>query len=241
MTNDFGCLAAKKVSAASSMPTGECRTRRAQVGDTRGRVLIAHVVQELLLESERSSSELNDGLAVFLDARQVSVKVVQDVRRIEPSADDGHGAALSNALGGSHGRSASRRVAHERGRRADRRPQMVRRGDEVLDVRREARVGELAVARSQSSKVERKHDRPLRVSAALMYLALNVSRPHVKQCANKTTALLSPCFGVSSSPASVPSLPGKSKRLRCVNASDAGGATSTAAVAHDSLQNLRSI
>src|ERR1700721_1373122 len=94
--------------------------------------------------------------------------------------------------------------------------------DQIVDVRRKRRVGELAFAGAQAGEIE-----PQRRNAALLQPISDVAGrpvvlPQVKQCANNATARISPSEQSRRAASVWPSALRKSKRSAGMNISCAG-------------------
>ena len=79
------------------------------------------------------------------------------MRRIERRADRHHGARLGDAVRGREHRGAAEAVADQDRRRGERLPQMIGGGDQIVDIRGESGVGELAFAGAEPGEIEAQH------------------------------------------------------------------------------------
>ena len=86
--------------------------------------------------------------------------------------------------GGGEDRSAAEAVADQDRGRLARFAQMIGGADEIGDVGRKGRIGEIALAGAEPVKSNRSTAMPLAASAVAMRLAASTSLPQVKQCAN---------------------------------------------------------
>ena len=124
----------------------EDQERSVELGDRRFASRLAQVVEELAPDPKRTACDRHDGLAVAFDRRQVSREQAAHVLRRERRADGRDGLRFRQLSGGGeHGRAAEA-VADEQARRPDGLLQVVRGRDEVLDIGREGRVREVALA-----------------------------------------------------------------------------------------------
>ena len=79
------------------------------------------------------------------------------MRRVEGRGDCHHRARLGDALRCGEHRRAAEAMPDQDCWRGERAAQMVRGGDQIVDVRRKRGVGELALARTQAGEIEPQH------------------------------------------------------------------------------------
>ena len=150
--------------------------RLAQSGEAIGELLLGDVVQKLLADAERPARERDLHLALLLDVVHVLPEQAGDVRRIGRRRDGGDRARLGNLLRGDEHRGAAEAVTDQDRGRLILLPQMIGRRHQVGDVRRERRVGELALARAEAGEIEAQHRDAAR-GQALRRCALPPARP----------------------------------------------------------------
>ena len=115
------------------------------------------VLEELPADREAAAAEHDRGLAPALDLGARGRQQVGDVAGIEGCGDRRDGGRLGHAAGGGQHRGTAQRVADQQQWRLVAFAQEVGRGDQILDVRREVAVGELALARAEAGEIEAQH------------------------------------------------------------------------------------
>ncbi len=135
----------------------EDEQRLVQLGDVRGEILLGDVVEEGAADAERAARERHLDLALRGDVGDAVAEQAGDVRRIARRADRHHGARLGDAVRGGEHRGAAEAVADQDRGRVQRAAQMIRRGNEIVDIRRERGVGELALAGAEAGEIEAQH------------------------------------------------------------------------------------
>jgi hypothetical protein len=135
----------------------ENKQRFMQVGDVRGEVLMCDVIEEGAAYMELPASECYLDFVLLTDRARAIDKQARDVPRIGWCVDRYHCARLGNTVrGGQHGRTAEA-VADENRGCGECLAQVVRCGDEILDVGGERGVGELAFAAAEASEIKTQH------------------------------------------------------------------------------------
>ena len=172
----LGCLAARKISEAFSIPTvssvGEWKISSGlcSLRDALGELLLRDVRQEFAADAERPAGERDLDLAVLADGVELVLEQVRDVAGIAGRGDRHHRPRLRDRIGGRQHRGAAEAVPDQQRRRLPRLAQVVGGGNEIVDVRRERGVGEFAFARADAGEVEaqdRDAERRQRIGDAL--------------------------------------------------------------------------
>ena len=139
--------------------------RFVQAGDERGEILLGNVVEQRAANAERPALERHLNLALAGNLGGAVAKQADDMGGIERCADRHHGASLRNAVRGSKHRGTAETVTdQDRGRR-ERLPQMIGRGDQVVDIGRERGIGKLAFAGAESGEIEPQHGNAVKLQA----------------------------------------------------------------------------
>ena len=119
-------------------------------------VLSGEIVEELLLDGERPAGKRHRRDALRFDLIEMGGEVMRDVRGVGRCCDRHDACGLRHVRrGGKHG-GAAEAVADQQCRRGKVRAQEIDRRQQVLHVRREIRVGELAFAAADAGEVETK-------------------------------------------------------------------------------------
>jgi hypothetical protein len=84
------------------------------------------------------------------------------MRRIERSGDRHHGTRFGNAVRRGEHRRTTQTVTDQDGRRRNARPQMIGGGDQIIHVRGETGIGEVAFAGTQPGEIEAQHGNAMR-------------------------------------------------------------------------------
>ena len=131
--------------------------RLAQIGEALMQLLFRHVVEEFLADAERAARERDLDLAFRMDVGDMLPEQAGDMRRIGRRRDGRNRAHLRTMLRGREHRRAAEAVADQDRGRAIHLAQMVRGRDQIGDIGREGRVGELALARAEAGEIETQH------------------------------------------------------------------------------------
>ena len=150
----------------------------------RHQAMFGDVVEEFTLDVERPAGELNLHLAVLADVLDPILEQVRDVDGIGGGGDGDDRLRIRNPRGGGEDCRTAEAVPDQDRRRPVRLTQMIGGANEIGDVGRKGRVGEIALAGAEAREVEPQHPMPLAASAVAMRLAASTSLPQVKQCAN---------------------------------------------------------
>ena len=119
--------------------------------------MVLQGVEECLADPEAPAGEFDLGLAVALDVGDPVREVVHQMPRIGRCADGGDAPDLRNPVGRGQHRRTAERMADQNGRRLSLAAHPVGRRHQVVDVRGEAGIGELAVAVPETGEVESQH------------------------------------------------------------------------------------
>jgi hypothetical protein len=131
--------------------------RLVQLSNLRHQALLGDVVEELALDVERPPGKLNLHLALRADVLDAVLEEMGDMRGVGGGRDRDDRLGVRDLSGGGEDRGAAQAVAdQDRGRPACL-AQMIGGADEIGDIRREGRVGELAFAGTEAGKVEPQH------------------------------------------------------------------------------------
>ena len=120
---------------------------------------------------KRPAGQRDLDLVLIVELGNAFAEQPDDVRRIERRRDRHHGARLGDAVRGGEHRGAAEAVADQNRRRHQRRPQMIGGGDQIVDIRRERGVGELALAGAEPGKIEAQHRDAVQLQAPRQYAA----------------------------------------------------------------------
>ena len=126
----------------------------AELSQFLGAVLVGDVIEKLLPDAERPSHEQHLRLALGLDLRPLVGEEMGDMGRIGGRADGGDGNRFRHTMGGGqHGRAAEA-VADQDLRRHVVIAQEVGGLHQILDIRGEVGVGEIALAGAEAGEIE---------------------------------------------------------------------------------------
>ena len=128
-------------------------------------ILLGDVVEQRAANTERPAVERDLDLALAGDLGDAVAEQTGDVRRIERRIDRYHGARLGDAVRGSEHRGAAETVTDQDRRRRQRLPQMIGGSDQIVDIRGESGVGELAFAGAEPGEIETQHGDAVKLQA----------------------------------------------------------------------------
>ena len=120
-------------------------------------ILLGDVVEESAADAERPAGERDFDLALPRDVGDLVPEQPGDMRRIGRRGDRHHGARLGDAVRGGEHRGAAEAVADQDRRRGEFLAQVIGGGDQIVDVRGERGVGELAFAGAEPGEIEAQH------------------------------------------------------------------------------------
>ncbi len=115
---------------------------------------VFEIVQKLRLDAKRTPADVDVGRAVAPDIATLIGEQMPDVFRCRRRAHGRHGLDCVAGLGRHQGGGPAKTVADQQARRRDPMAYMIDGVNEVLNVRGEIGVGEVAVAATQAGKVE---------------------------------------------------------------------------------------
>ena len=120
--------------------------RFVQAGDARGEILLGDVIEQRAANAKWPALQRDLNLALAGNLGGAVAKQADDVGGIERCADRDYRASLRNTVrGGEHGGTAETVTDQDR-RRREGVPQMIGRGDQVVDIRGEGGIGKFAFA-----------------------------------------------------------------------------------------------
>ena len=119
--------------------------------------LLGDILEEFAPDAERPARQQDLDLALRADGVDVLLEQAGDVRGIGRRGNRHHGARFGDAMRSREHSRATEAVADQDRGRLERPPQMIGGGDEIVDVRREMRVGEIALAGAQPGEIETQH------------------------------------------------------------------------------------
>ena len=96
-------------------------------------------------------------LAVHGDVGDLPLEQAGDVGGIGRRTDGDYGSRLGNAVSGGEHRGAAETVPDQNRRRREFLPQVIGGGDQIVDIRRERGIGELAFAGAEPGEIEAQH------------------------------------------------------------------------------------
>ena len=135
----------------------EDQQRLVQLGDERCERLLGDVVEKGAADFELPPRQRDLYLAVHGDVGDLTLEQASNVGGIGRCADGDDGTRLGNAVGGGEHRCAPETVADQNRRRREFLPQVIGGGDQIVDVRRECRIGELTFAGAEPGEIEAQH------------------------------------------------------------------------------------
>src|SRR6185437_5471810 len=116
--------------------------------------LLRDVIKEFALDTEWAPGELHFDLALLPDLVDVVLEQTDDVRGIARSSNSNNRAGVRDPVRSSERSSAAQAVADQNCGCPVGLTEMVARGNQIIDVGREMRIGKLALAHSESGKIE---------------------------------------------------------------------------------------
>ena len=128
-------------------------------------VLLVDVFQEAAADLERPPGKRHLDFVLVADLGDLLAEQPDDVRRIERRGDRHHGARFRDAVRGGEHRGAAEAVADQDRRRGECLAQMIGGGDQIVDVRGERGVGELAFAGAEPGEIEAQHGDAVQLQA----------------------------------------------------------------------------
>ena len=128
-----------------------------RLGDEGFEILLRDIVEQGAADAKRPAGQRHLDLVLIVELGNAFAEQPDDMRRIGRRRDRHHGARLGDAVRGGEHRGAAEAVADQDRRRHERRPQMIGGGDQIVDIRRERGVGELALAGAEPGKIEAQH------------------------------------------------------------------------------------
>jgi hypothetical protein len=135
----------------------EDQERPVQAAQPFGDVVLLDVVQELVLDGERTARQHDFGFAALDDLFQLVGEIVHDVRRAARAADGRHGAHGRQVLGRFQRSRTAKAVPDDQARRVVIVFQILRRRPDLRHVRGEVRIGKITARAAQPRKVEAQH------------------------------------------------------------------------------------
>ena len=125
-----------------------------RLGDEGLEILLRDIVEQAAADVKRPARQRHLDLFLIVELGNALAEQPDDMGRIERRRDRHHGARLGDAMRGGKHRGAAEAVADQDRGRHERRSQMIGGGDQIVDIRRERGVGELAFAGAETGKVE---------------------------------------------------------------------------------------
>ena len=135
----------------------EYQQRLAQSGHALRDALFRNVVEEFALDPERPPGERHLDFSLFAYLVDLLLEQAGHVRRIAGRRDGDHRARIGDAMCGGQHRRPAEAVTDQNCRSAVFRPQEIRGGDQVIDVRGKMRIGEIAFAGAEPGEIEAQH------------------------------------------------------------------------------------
>ncbi len=137
----------------------------AQSANALGEILPGDIGKQGTADAERSADQRHLDFAFALDLVDAVAEQAGDMCRIERRGDRHHCARLGNAVRGSEHRGTAKAVTDQNSGCADRRPQMIRGGHQIVDVRRKGSVGELAFTGAEPGEIESQYGNAVQCQA----------------------------------------------------------------------------
>ena len=163
VTKLLGCLAARKIRVAFSMPTVSSvgrvhhQQRLVQFCHLRHQIVFGDVVEEFAADVERAAGERDLDLALGADVLDLVLEKMRDMGRIGRRCDGDDRLGFRNLSGGGEYRGAPKTVPDQDRRGFVGFPQMIGGEHEIGDVGGECRIGEFAFAGAEAGEVEPQH------------------------------------------------------------------------------------
>ncbi len=127
------------------------------VPDLVGQRLLGDIVEEFALDLERPTGERHLDLALAPDVLDAILEQMRDMGGIGGRGNGDDRLCVGDLPGSGEDRRPAKTVPDQDRRRLTRLPQMVGGEDEIGDVRRERRIGEIAFAGAEPGEVEPQH------------------------------------------------------------------------------------